>query len=169
MLNRNLLRKRFAQWVLNAEFVVSLEDALFKTSKTIRRRKLRNNFMKLKKKVQEIKRLEYVRSKVHWFGDVRDGKTINNCFDAWKSYIRRYKSAKTFLHRSIKGVDKLMKNEAFGVWKHTVYKARKQVYLNNIEELGKRQEEHETQIKELHKQISINDCSQRHLVSKMQS
>ena len=58
--------------------------------------------------------------------------------DAWKEFIKRYKSAKTFLNRSIKGVDKLMKNESFGTWKNLVYKARKQVYLDNIEELEKR-------------------------------
>jgi hypothetical protein len=41
------------------------------TSKTIRRRKLRNAFNKYKNKVVEIKRLEYIRNKVDWFGDIR--------------------------------------------------------------------------------------------------
>lgn len=68
-----------------------------------------------------MKRLDYVRSKVNWFGDVRDKKTLENCMDCWKSYIKRYKAAKRFLARSIKGVDSLMTNEAFGVWKNFMY------------------------------------------------
>lgn len=151
MLNRNLLRKRFYRWVYNAERIVNLEDALFKTSKTINRRKLKNGFSKYKKKVQEVKRLEYVRGKVDWFGDVRDKKTLSNSFQSWRDNIRRFKSARTFLCRSIKGVDKLMTNEAFTVWKSLVYQARKQVYISNIEELGKRQVEHDAQIKDLNK------------------
>lgn len=60
ILNRNLMRRRFFKWADNATFLVSLEDAVFKTSKTIRRRKMRNGFNKFKKKVQEAKRLEYI-------------------------------------------------------------------------------------------------------------
>lgn len=53
------------------------------------------------------------------------------------------KKAKTFLHRSIKGVDKSIKNDAFEMWKKTVYSQRKQVYLDNIDELKRRQVDHE--------------------------
>ena len=72
MLNRNLLRRRFAQWAYNANYIVNIEDALFLTSKTIRRRKLRNAFNKYKKKVAEVKRVEYIIDKVDWFGGIRD-------------------------------------------------------------------------------------------------
>lgn len=41
--------------------------------------------------------------------------------DTWKAYIKRYKNAKKFLLRSIKGVDSLMTNEAFGKWKTFIY------------------------------------------------
>jgi len=46
--------------------------------------------MRYKKKVQEMKRLDYIKSKVDWFGDVRDNKVLENCMDCWKAYIRRY-------------------------------------------------------------------------------
>jgi hypothetical protein len=95
--------------------------------------------MRYKKKVQEMKRLDYIRSKVDWFGDVRDKKTLENCMDCWKAYIKRYQNAKKFLVRSIKGVDSLMTNEAFGTWKNYMYSQRKQVFFSNIEELERRQ------------------------------
>lgn len=121
MLNRNFLRHRFAQWANNTFFIVSLEDAVWKSSKTIAKRKLRNAFAKYRQKVKEMKRLDYIRDKVNWFADVRDNKLLENCIDAWKSYIQRYINAKKFLKRSIKGVDNLMANEAFGVWKDCMY------------------------------------------------
>jgi hypothetical protein len=43
----------------------------------------------------------------------------------WREYIKTYKSAKTFLIRSVKGVDKAMQNEAFTTWKNAIYHARK--------------------------------------------
>ena len=60
ILDRNVLRKRFKQWVFNAEFIVSIEDALFLTSKTIARRRLRNGFASWARKAIEIKRRAYV-------------------------------------------------------------------------------------------------------------
>jgi citrate lyase beta subunit len=87
MLNRNLLRHRFAQWANNTFFIVSLEDAVWKSSKTIARRRLRNAFNKYRAKVQELKRIDYIRNKVDWFGDVRDKKLLENCIDAWKNFI----------------------------------------------------------------------------------
>jgi hypothetical protein len=45
---------------------------LFLTSKTIRRRKLKNAFAKYKKQVGEVKRMEHILGKVEWFGNVRD-------------------------------------------------------------------------------------------------
>ena len=69
------------------------------------------------------------------------------------------KTAKKFLVRAIKGVDNHIKNDAFGVWKSALYQHRKQVYIMNIEELGRRQEEHEEQVKEIEHQIQVNDCT----------
>ena len=85
-----------------------------------------------------MKRAEYVTSKVEWFGAVRDRQVLDKCYDTWKCYIRRYKMAKTFLARSTRGVDKLMTNEAFSLWKTLVFRARRQVFVENIEELEKR-------------------------------
>jgi hypothetical protein len=66
---------------------------------------------------------------------VRDRKATDICFDAWKEYLKGYKQAKIFLSRSIKGVDKSIKNDAFEKWKQMVFSMRKQVYIENIEEL----------------------------------
>lgn len=143
MLNRNLMRRKYEHWAEYAFKVTSLEDAVWKSSKTIMRRKLRNAFNKYRKQVQQEKRLAYIKNKVDWFGNVRDRKTLENCIDAWKAYISRYQRAKTFLMRSIRGVDKLISNEAFSLWKRTLYDARRQVYHVNIEELGRRKRDHE--------------------------
>ncbi len=91
MLNRNLMRVRFSQWAHNTFFIVSLEDAVWKSSKTIERRRLRNAFNKYKNQVKEAKRLEYIANKVDWFGSVRDQKTIDICWDTWKAYIKTQK------------------------------------------------------------------------------
>lgn len=45
---------------------------------------------------------------------------------------------------------------------------RQRVYLDNIEELNRRKEEHEEQIVNFKKKIEKNESKQRHLVSKMQ-
>jgi hypothetical protein len=99
----------------------SLEDAVWKTSKTIRSRKLRNAFNRYKKKTEEAKRFEYVKTKVHWFNNLRNNKSLDIVFDAWKHYIKIYKNAKKFLNRSIKGVDRSIKDDAFVKWKGMVY------------------------------------------------
>ena len=143
MLNRNLMRRKWELWAQNAFYVKSLEDAVWKSSKTIQRRKLRNAFNRYKLKVKEEKRLDYVKSKVSWFGDVRDRKVLEVCVDAWKEYVRTWMNAKKFLVRASRGLDKGQVNEAFGEWKKVMYGERRQVYLNNIEELERRQEEHE--------------------------
>lgn len=85
-----------------------------------------------------MKRLDYVKSKVAWFGDVRDKQVLENCMDCWKAYIQRYRNAKKFLVRSIKGVDSLITNDAFSKWKIFMYNSRKQVFFSNIEELERR-------------------------------
>ena len=77
-------------WAEVAFKVSFLEEAVWKSSKTIQRRKLRNAFTQYRKQVQQEKRLAYVKSKVDWFGNVRDRKTLENCVDAWKAYIARY-------------------------------------------------------------------------------
>lgn len=84
------MRRKFELWAENAFYVSSIEDAIWKSSKTIQRRKLRNGFMRYKKKVQEMKRLDYIKNKVDWFGSVRDRKTLEECIDAWKAHIQRW-------------------------------------------------------------------------------
>lgn len=73
--------------------------------------------------------------------------------DAWAYYVRRFKSARTFLLRSIKGVDRLIANEAFTNWKTAHFQARRNVYSENISELQRRQLGHESHITALNRQI----------------
>lgn len=49
-----------------------------------------------------------------------------------------------------------------------VARKRQRVYLDNIEELNKRKESHDEQIKKFKIQIEQNESKQKHLVSKMQ-
>ena len=114
---------------------------------------MRNAFNRYKLKVKEAKRLDYVKTKVDWFGNVRDHTLLENCIDAWKLYVKLYKNAKKFLVRATRGIDKVMTAESFTVWKSAMYAARRQVYITNIEELERRQEDHEQQKKELDHQI----------------
>jgi hypothetical protein len=81
--------------------------------------------------------------KVNWFGAVRGRKLTDICFDAWKSYLKQMKTAKKFVLRSIKGVDKSIKNDAFELWKELVFAQRKKIYVDNIEELKRRHDEHD--------------------------
>ena len=96
MLKRNLL-----QWAENSWYIQSLETALWKATKTIDRRRKKNAFDRYRVKVNEIKREEYVVGKVRWFEQVRNKKTAGMVYDAWQAYVRRFKSGKTFLLRSI--------------------------------------------------------------------
>ena len=121
MINRNLVKHRFYQWHANSMVLMNLEDAIFKTSKTIQRRRLRNAFNKYKKKVGEIKRAEHIATKEKWFASIRNRHSIDECFSTWKEYIKQYKLAKKFLIRSIKGVDKSLMNDAIEKWKKIVF------------------------------------------------
>jgi len=63
----------------------------------------------------------------------------------------------------MKGVDKLIENDFFCLWKKMMFEARKKVYTDNIEELQKRQSDHHQQIEDLNKQIEVNDSEGMHL------
>jgi hypothetical protein len=67
MLNRNSCRARFHQWANVVCFMGDLESGLFMTQKTMRRKKMRNGFLRFKNKVKEFKRQEYVAHKCMWF------------------------------------------------------------------------------------------------------
>ena len=169
MLNRNLLRRKFAMWANSAQYIANIEESVFLTSKTFRRRRLRNAFNKYRRQVRLDKRQEYVHGKMLWFHNVRASKTLQTCLKDWRAFIKRWKAARTFLFRSVRGVDKSIANDAFTLWKNLVYHERRQAFLDNIAELQKRQGEHESQIAHLHKEIENNYSIQRHLNSKMQS
>ena len=130
-----MLRKHIIEWAENAWFISCIENGLNKATKTIERRRMKNGFDGYKQKVKEIKREEYVISRVKWFDIVRNKKTTAIVLDAWQYYVRRFKNARTFLIRSVKGVDRLISNEAFTVWKGVYFQARRDVYTSNIQEL----------------------------------
>jgi len=76
MLNRNHLRHFFGRWANTSYYYTSVEDAVFKSSKTLARRKLRNGFNKYREKVKELRRLEYIAKKVDWFDGIRQSKSL---------------------------------------------------------------------------------------------
>lgn len=49
MINRIMLRQRFNQWVKSSEYILSIADAAALGDKIVKKRRLRNNFNKLKK------------------------------------------------------------------------------------------------------------------------
>lgn len=63
-------------WAICAQYVSNIEESIFLTSKTFRRRRLRNAFNKYLKNVKEAKRQEYVHGKMLWFNNVRSSKTL---------------------------------------------------------------------------------------------
>ena len=107
------------------------------------KRKLRNNFNKLKEKVAAVKRAEHIHKRLNWFGQTRASATLNDCLQSWRLFVKRHKLAKKFLMRSSNALDKQLVNEAFSVWKQMCSTKRQQVYLDNIQELNRRKEEHE--------------------------
>ena len=88
-----------------------------------------------------------------WFGDTRNGMSRNDCFQSWRLYIRKYKLAKKFLTRSCASIDKQLTNEGFSIWKQLVSVKRQRLYIDNIEELNRRKDEHEEQITKFRIQI----------------
>ena len=145
------MHKRLAQWAENAWFISCLDDGLWKATKTIERRRLKNAFDRYKQQVKEVKREEFINHKVDWFIGVHNKKLSANVYDAWVYAIKRFKKGKTFLIRSIIGVDRLIANDAFNNWKSAHFTARRDVYHENIAELQRRQKAHETQIVALNK------------------
>lgn len=115
------MKRMLEVWAENSWFIKSLETGLWKATKTIERRRLRNAFIKYLAKVREVKREEYVMMRVYWFERARNKKLEGICIDAWRSYVKRFKAGRTFLLRSIKGVDRLIANDAFTTWKGTYF------------------------------------------------
>lgn len=146
MVNRIMLRQRFKQWVGSTEYIVSVEDAATLGAKIVHKRRLRNNFHKYLGKVKEQKRLEHVQKKLSWFSSTRAGSMTNDCYQSWREYVRRHKLAKKFLIRSSNGLDRQLLNEGFSIWKQMCSVKRQRLYLDNIEELGRRKADHEGEI-----------------------
>ena len=69
-----MLKRNLEQWAENTWFIRSLETGLWKATKTIQRRRLRNAFEKYTSQIAEVKREEYVMGRVRWFDSVRQKK-----------------------------------------------------------------------------------------------
>jgi hypothetical protein len=146
ILNRSMLRRKLITWAENTWVITCLDDGLWKATKTIERRRLRNAFETYRQQVREDKRQELILGKCEWLIQKRHKKTFDNVYDAWVGAIKRFKTGKVFLLRAIKGVDRLIANEAFTLWKGANFQARRDVYHSNIAELQRRQRGHEQQI-----------------------
>lgn len=84
-------------WANSAQYISNIEESIFLTSKTFRRRRLRNAFNKYLKNVKEVKRQDYVHGKMLWFHNVRTSKTLQVCVKSWKQFVKRWRASKTFL------------------------------------------------------------------------
>ena len=157
MVNRIMMRQRFKQWVGSTEYIVSVEDGAGMAGKIMQKRKLRNNFNKYLAKVKELKRLEHVEKKTAWFTQTRAGTSKVDVFQSWMLFVKRHKMAKKFLMRSSNTLDKQLINEGFAKWKGMVSKKRQKLYMDNIQELERRKDEHEESIKKFRKDIEKNE------------
>ena len=122
---------------------MTVSDAAARGAKVMQKRRMRNNFNKWLDKVKSMRRADHIASKVQWFTNTRSNTSANDCFQSWRLYIRRYKLAKKFLMRSGSSIDKQLANEAFSVWKQMCSVKRQKLYIDNIEELERRKDEHE--------------------------
>lgn len=121
------------------------------------KRRLKNNFKKWLAKCKEMKRQDHIAKKAAWFTNTRSATSLKDCYMSWILFVKKIKMAKKFIARSGNSIDKRMANEAFSKWKQFCSKKRQKVYLDNIEELSKRKEDHETQIKTFKKEIEKNE------------
>lgn len=163
------MRRRYKQWVAATEYILGIQDGAVLGAKVMARRRLRNNFAKWLGKVKGVARGEHIGKKAAWFTGTRAATTSNDCFQSWRLFVKQRKLAKKFVVRSAGSIDKRMANEAFSIWKQMCSVKRQKLYLDNIEELGRRKADHEEQIKSFKVQIEQNESRQKHLVSKMQS
>ena len=168
MLNRLMLKGRYRQWVANTEYILKIGDAGDLAEKVMQRQKLRNNFIKYRLKASMLKREENILGRVDWFQEVRGRATANDVYQSLRLYCRSRKLAKKFIFRLTNSIDKSMKGESFSTWKQLCSKARQKIFIDNIEELNKRKQDHEGQIEHFKVKIEQNESRQKHLKSKMQ-
>lgn len=60
----------------------------------MKRRKLRNNFNKLLKKVKALRREDHIEKRVAWFTETREKATKNDCYQSWRLFTGKIKLAK---------------------------------------------------------------------------
>ena len=103
--------------------------------------------MKYLHQVNQTKRLEHVVNRLDWFTNMRNSRVKNDVYQSLKLFVRRHIMAKKFLQRSANSIDKQLANEAFSVWKQACSVKRQETFQENINELNRRKQEHEEQIK----------------------
>ena len=143
MVNRIMMRQRFKQWVGSTEYILNIAEGAARGHKLMEKRRLRNNFMRYLAKVKELRRLEHINKRVSWFSDTRSATATNDVFQSWRLYVKQNQTAKRFLVRASNTLDKQLVNDGFSKWKQMCSKKRQKLYLDNIEELNKRKDDHE--------------------------
>ena len=119
MVDRKLMRAYFIKWVGGAIKLQNLEDALFKSSKTCYKNKLRNNFIKFRDQTRAKSRAEHIEARCVWLNSVRKAATTKDVWYELVAHKKRVQLAKRFLNRAINGIDRNDKSDAFARWKET--------------------------------------------------
>jgi hypothetical protein len=83
--------------------------------------------------------------------------------------MRSFKLAKKFLNRANKGVERNRKFDAMARWKQAIATHTQNIYLENIDELKRRQADHQNQILKVKKDIEIAHGVKLHTISQMKS
>ena len=86
--DRKRIRAFFKRWVAGAKKLDDLETALFKSSKTAYKNKLRNNFNKWKVQAKAKLRAATIENRCQWLISVREKATIKDLWNQFKQYCK---------------------------------------------------------------------------------
>lgn len=111
--DRKRMKAFLLRWGRASERIADLETALFKSSKTCYKNKLRNNFNKWKAQTRAKARAENIVERMKWMIAVRDKNTLQDCFQEIRLSNKRFATARRLLGRAIDGVQRNFENDAF--------------------------------------------------------
>jgi len=165
MFCRKSLRIFFDYWVQGAVKIHNLEDGIFKTAKTVYRKRLRANFIKFRDQCAKEKRGEFVKNRMLWFAQNRRSATKKDVWMSWLMFIKQYKLAKKFLNRANNCIGRNLESDAFSIWRGLVAKHNEDLYESNIEELHKRQDDHKMSISKMKSAILSDQNTKQHTIA----
>ena len=169
MVDRKRIRRCYNRWLVVTERLNELERSVALTAKTVYRHRLRNNFLKFRKQAAAAKRHEFVEKKCDWFEAQRQHLTKREVWQSWLMFMRSFKLAKKFLNRANKGVERNRKFDVMARWKQAIATHTQNIYQENIDELKRRQVDHQNQIQKVKKDIEIAHGVKLHTISQMKS